>query len=80
MKERIIGTISEEDMKAAVLNVVEHGKTIRSVASTFGIVHMSLQAYVNKYKSVSEDNKSNFRFSPSYVVNQILSKGLEDIL
>lgn len=75
---RKVGNFSERQMKNAVLDVVQHGSSIRAAAKNAGLCHMTLKRYVEKYKSA--ENKDDVKFIPNYEVNKVFSKELEDQL
>lgn len=71
---RKIAVFTEDMMKTAVLNVVDNGWSVRAAAIQANVVHMTLKRYVDKYKALSEEERTHFRFTPNYGVNQVFSK------
>lgn len=60
-KKKPEGKISPDVLKTGVLEVVEKGRSIRSVAVELNLKKSTLQRYVKKYKAANEAEKaSNF--------------------
>lgn len=60
-KKKPEGKISPVVLKTGVLEVVEKGRSIRSVAVELNLKKSTLQRYVKKYKAANEAEKaSNF--------------------
>jgi len=50
---------SAEQMKVAVLEVIEKGASKKGVAERYGIKRTTLRRYIAKYKSSTESTKSS---------------------
>lgn len=80
MAGRKIGNFDPEAMRKAVLEVVDHGSTLRGAAKDFSLSYATLRHYVRKYNAADEDEKDSLKFSPNYEVNLVFSEELENDL
>jgi len=76
--ERKIGNVSSERMKDAVNEVIEGGKSIRSVGKMYDIKFSTLRRYVTKAKE--NENKESMSYAPCYNCRQIFTENEERLL
>jgi len=79
-KEKQTEIASAEQMKVAVLEVIEKGASKKGVAEKYGIKRTTLRRYIAKYKSSTESTKSSVMFLPKYNARQIFTKEQEVML
>lgn len=70
---------SEEEMRQAVLRIVEAGDTLNSVAQEVGLCKKTLKSYLDKYSSTATEKKGEFAFRPNYEINQVFTHQLEKV-
>ncbi|XP_030767040.1 uncharacterized protein LOC115890832 [Sitophilus oryzae] len=66
---------SPDDLKRAVLEIVNENKALRTTARKYNVDKMTLKRYISKYK----EDKS-ITFSPNFVTSQIFSPHEESLL
>lgn len=70
---------TEEEMKNAVLRIVEDGAPLNTVSQEGGLCKKTLKSYLDKYLSTAAEKKGEFTFRPNYEINQVFTHELEKV-
>lgn len=70
---------TEEEMRNAVLRIVEDGVSLNIVSQEEGLCKKTLKSYLDKYLSTAAEKKNEFTFRPNYEINQVFTHELEKI-